>query len=270
MIKEFKIGIRVSLWLLLFGLLFFLPTTNYQLLTTYAQSCPQQTTNPRVQEGLISTPNLSNKFGNSTATCVVGSKAAFAPYRIPSYADLKSLYFDKSKSTAKLDYSGNMGEAGLSFYLNGSPPKNLIHITGFLSTNNNIGGSQTAVVFVDGDLYFSSPMTQFTYGNGNSGIVFVVGGNVYIDPSVKRIDAVIISTGRIYTAGAGCSTSTVSVQDALTINGSLISLDPGLIIFCRTLADNSQPAEKIIQQPKYLVILRNLYADTLQKWSEIP
>ena len=97
----------------------------------------------------------------------------------------------------------------------------------------------------------------------------VVKNNVNIDVGVKQIDAVIMSAGKIYTAGSGCATNNVETTNALIVNGSLISLDPGAIVFCRTLTNNSQAAERIYQQPKYLVILRNLFADTLQKWSEI-
>ncbi|MBI4039043.1 DUF1554 domain-containing protein, partial [Candidatus Daviesbacteria bacterium] len=35
------------------------------------------------------------------------------------------------------------------------------------------------------------------------------------------------------------------------------------------IANFSQPAEKIVHQPKFLVIFRNFLADTYQKWSEI-
>ncbi|MBU1000252.1 hypothetical protein KKE78_02560, partial [Patescibacteria group bacterium] len=105
-----------------------------------------------------------------------------------------------------------------------------------------------------------------------------VGGNVLIDKSVTQVDAVIISSGKIYTATNAsanpiaittCSSSSVPAGQ-LVVNGSLISLDSSKPIeFCRKLANNSQPAEQIIHQPKYLIILRNLFADTMEKWSEI-
>ncbi len=228
--------------------------------------------------GLVSTPQTGpngqgTKFNTTGACAIDPAKIPFAPYKLPSYDDLKSLYFDQAKESITIKKqidTGNMGEGGLSSYLSGG--KNLIYIKGYLSMNNNIGGSNTAVVFIDGDLYFSSPMTQFTYGNAGSGIVFIVKGNVNIDQSVNRIDAVIISAGKIYTAGANCSHNPPLVTtNQLVINGSLVSLNENNTIeFCRTLANNSTaPAERINQQPKYLVILRNLYSDTIQKWSEI-
>lgn len=141
-------------------------------------------------------------------------------------------------------------------------------------TNNNVG-----VIFVEKDLFINPSSSQIVRTVGNAGLVFIVKGNVYIAPTVTRVDAVIISQGTIYTAATDspCSTSQVSESSPgvliqpLTINGSLIALNDTLPIkFCRSLADNTQPAEIINHQVKYLVILRNLISDTWQKWSEIP
>ena len=102
-----------------------------------------------------------------------------------------------------------------------------------------------------------------------------------IDKSVKLINAVIISDNTVYTAVdllanppvTTCIKNNIDVgasTNALTINGSLISLKEGSIVFCRKLTDDFLwPAEKINQEPKYLVILKDLFSDTLQKWSEI-
>lgn len=155
----------------------------------------------------------------------------------------------------------------------------LYSITGNLTLNSNITPVDvTGVIFVDGDLNIN---TDLINANGKTGLVFVVKGDVLIDKAVKRIDAVIISSGIIYTATdksatpsptTTCEKNLVNVgasTNALTINGSLISLDPGTIVFCRTLTTNSEAAEKIVHQIKYLVILRNLFADTLLKWTEV-
>lgn len=159
----------------------------------------------------------------------------------------------------------------------------IYNINGNLTLNGNIAGNaaqdRTGVIFVNGTLNINA---NYTYGSNTSGTVFVVKGNVNINQSVTRIDAVIISEGIIYTAGGGCATNSVTEKspgvpiEALTINGSIISLnqDPALttpaIKFCRTLLNNSLPAEKINHQVKYLVILKDLISDTWQKWSEIP
>lgn len=150
----------------------------------------------------------------------------------------------------------------------------LYHINGNLGISGNITGSYTGLVFVDGDLNISA---DYYYGTSSTGpvapligTVFVIKGNINISPSVTRIDAVLISQGKIYTAGTNCAPSSVTTSP-LVINGSLISLSQdNKIQFCRTLTDNTQAAEKINHQVKYLVILKDLISDTLQKWSEIP
>ena len=169
-------------------------------------------------------------------------------------------------------------------------------IEGNLTVSGNNSGTQSGVVFVDGNLTFTG---NYCYGatgattgagdncssasspSGTIGAVFIVRGDLNIAPSVTRIDAVLISEGIIYTAGAGCSLpapATPGTNSQLVINGSLISLkqppitDPNAsyIRFCRKLSNNTLAAEIINHQPKYVVILRHLLSDTLQRWSEIP
>lgn len=230
-------------------------------------NCPVQETNPRVDKGLISTPSISNNFGNRTGTCMISDKATFAPFKIPSYVDLESLFYTQSK-TPKSD-SDATGEDGLSTAL--GTQDSIVRLSGNLGMNGNVTASGTHIVFVKGNLTFASPMTSFTYGgDGKSGLVFIVKGDVIIEPSVRKIDAVIIAAGTIYTAGSGCSNTSPVLTEQLVINGSLINLDPSKPIkFCRKLATNEEAAEKINHEPKYLVILRNLLSETLQKWSEV-
>ncbi len=232
-------------------------------------NCPAQSPYPRVVEGLISTPINYDKFGNPTGTCVIDpQKAPFRPYNIQGYADLYSLYYKQSKATTMpADPSGNIN-------ITTAAANTIYHYTN-PSGASVVGLSYSflnaaAVIFVDHDLTITGNIT----GPPSSGLVFVVGGNVAIDQFVTRIDAVIIASGTIYTAtaGNGCSSSAV-VAVPLVVNGSLISLDASKPIqFCRTLAahtNETTAAEQINEQPKYLVLLRNLYADTVQKWSEI-
>lgn len=149
------------------------------------------------------------------------------------------------------------------------------NVTGSLNISGNNSGNETGVVFVSGNLNFT---TNYTYGTPLTGTVFVVNGNINIDPAVTRIDAVLISSGTIYTAGAGCSLAiNPGTNSQLVINGSLISLsEDNKIEFCRKLGetgtkkDSTDPAELINHQVKYLVILRDLISETYQKWSEIP
>lgn len=225
--------------------------------------CRTQIPNPRVKDGLITTPILYNNFSNTTGACVVGNPASFVPYKIPDYADLKTIYYTQSKATKTVE-TGNI-------LLNPDNNRlyNYTNATG-VSADSIAYGNKIAVIFVEKDLTINRNIT------GTGGLVIVVGGDIKIATAVIQIDAVLIAGGKIYTAGgaAGCgSSSPVSAINKLVINGSLISLDSNKTIeFCRTLGagNNTTPAELINNQPKYLVILRNLYSDTLQKWSEIP
>lgn len=145
----------------------------------------------------------------------------------------------------------------------------IYYITGDLTVpvGSSITVDKTGIIFTDGNLTIN---TNLTYTNENAGLVFIAQGDIIINPSVTRIDAVLIASGHIYTAGANCSHNTPVTASQLIINGSLISLTSNNNIeFCRNLSNNNNPAEVINQQPKYLVILKDLFADTLQKWSEI-
>lgn len=175
--------------------------------------------------------------------------------------DVKIFNYAMTPTQVQNDYLGST-----------SSTDKLYHITtdgvtpGDLTISSNITVDKTGIIFVDGNLNIN---TNLTHTSNSAGLVFVVKGNVNIASTVTRIDAVIISTGSIYTAGAGCTTNSVTAG-ALTIYGSLISLDANdKIKLCRTLANNNAAAEIVKQQPKYLVILRDLYAEILQKWSEI-
>lgn len=226
--------------------------------------------------GLVSSPQTSQdiKF-NTTGACAINTPTlTFAPFKLPSYDDLKSLYYTQAKSSSTV--VKEIPQSGGRIDLGGNQD-HVYSITGDLtiSSPNDITGTQTGVIFVEGNLNIGPiSSNKLNYGNNTSGLVFIVKGNVNIAPSVTQIDAIIIAQGKIYTAGANCSlpsAATPGTDNQLVINGSLVSLDENKTIeFCRKLANNATiPAEKINQDPKYLVILRNLYSDILQKWSEI-
>lgn len=210
---------------------------------------------------LVSTPDLTGNFKSSSGTCIVDPKAASLPFRIPGYDDLKSLYYDQSKatkSTISAVSSSTVFSRDHVYYSNTN-----------LTVSGSPTGSGTQVIFINGNLTFSST-GNYSYGSATEGTVFVVKGDVNIDPTVTRIDAVIITSGTICTAYNGVSCPADQTAQQLVINGSLISLNGSNVIkFRRKLLNNSQPAEKINYQIKYLVILRNLISDTFQSWSEI-
>lgn len=209
--------------------------------------------------------------------CVENERAGFVSYKLPTYDDLKSLYFTQSKA-AKTETTPAAGGYAAEDYISSSIAAgyNVINIKGDLRLHGDISApAKPVIVFVDSNILInlSNSSYQFTYGNPNAGIVFIAKGNIDIDINVKRIDAVLIAEGAICTAfnGTNCPAGNVN-SDPLLVNGSLISLSSNsanIIKFRRLLPDNTQPAEKIHYEPKYLVILKDLFADTYQKWSEI-
>ncbi len=277
MIEYFEIGIYWYLfeihmkfiWILIVITAFIFLLFNVNLVPTHAQSCSAASASTALASGgLISAPSLgiSSRFGgNTSGVCIIDPKAAFAPFKIPSFNDLKSLYFDQAKSTvAKQTINGPATDSSLNF----SSPNNLYDIKGDLTINTANGGTGNGIVFVEGNLNITG---NYTYGTALSGTVFIVSGNVNISSSVTRVDAVIIAAGTICTAIDSNNACNLIVQtQPLVINGSLISLtNTSPIKFRRTLSNNTQPSEKINHQIKYLVILRNTVVSTIQKWSEI-
>lgn len=236
--------------------LFSLYAIHYTPYTTLAQtSCLQN----NLAEGLISSSQTVEGLGNPQKVCVISDRAAFVSYKLPTYDDLKSIYFTQSKVAKVTNNTTSLGSATDNTVYNYTNTSSDI-------TTGTYNYSGTSVIFIEGSIYINGNIT----GPTDKGLVLVVKNNVNIDRNVNRVDAVIIAGGPIYTAGVGCASSSI-VAGQLVINGSLISLNQANPpVFCRNLNDNSQAAEKIVWQPKYLVILKDLFSDIYQKWSEIP
>lgn len=276
-IKNQKSGIK-GLVLIIGFLLLSLPIilNFYPSPPALAQSSACLGATPFRADGLVDTPNLSGKFNTSSGTCVIDPKASFANFKIPSFDDLKVQFYTQAQNSSTItkhtEVASPQNLPGGKIDLGG----NKDHLYSFsdnvtITSNSNFTGNNNGVIFVSKDLTIG-PLdnNQLTIVSDTTGLVFVVGGNVNIDSSVTRIDAVIISSGTIYTAGNGCHTSQTAVGNTLIINGSLISLNPiAPIQFCRKLPTNNSPAEIINWQAKYLAILNNLFAAPFQKWSEI-
>jgi len=209
-------------------------------------------------EGLISALSVGGgTFGNSAQTCVLDPQSVYREFKVPSYTDLEDQFFTLSRSTAKK--SSQIGTGTINFSGNG------IYLqTSSLSMSGPVAGSGVQIIFVRGDLNITDNI-NYAGTNPDSGIVFVVSGNINIYSNVTRVNAVLISSGIICTAyeSGACLTGT-TITPRLTIDGSLISLNktdlaPGTsaIKMVRNLANNILSAEKINKQPKYLYILRN-------------
>lgn len=231
---------------------------------------------------------ISGTFGTtigSASPCVLDPKAFLNPRErgvpVDSYEALKTLYFTKASST-----NSSFNKVTLTctscnetnIPLDSTAGKDALYL---VPTNLtiNVGGSiagintQTGVIFVDGKLTIN---TNIISTANNKGLVFVTIDDVLIDKNVTAVDAVIISEGQICTASDE-NTCPDTLSDAgstqqLLIKGGLVSINPAKPIkFRRNLVNNDiNAAEKIIAQPKYLAILRDIFASPWQKWTELP
>ncbi len=257
--------------------LYILHSTFY-IVHAQSTNCSGGSTTSRA-EGLVTTPALAGIFNTSSGRCITNEqRAAFVSFKIPTYEDLKSIYYTQSKprsTVTKHPPVASLSDLPNSRVNVGETTDHIYSFTGDLNITSpsDFSGNNTGIIFIDKNLNFGPllPSNKFKQGTKDSGIVFVVGGDVVIDSSLTDIDGVIIASGTIYTAGSGCGTSSVQTTKQLVINGSLVSLnDTKPIKFCRKLADNSKAAEKVNWDPKYLSLLKDIFADSLQKWSEVP
>ncbi len=260
------------LLLLAGGLFGLIPNTSLHP-PVQAQASGNCSTSINRSNGLVATPNITGSFGTSAGVCVIDPAASFVPYKIPTYDELKSLYFDQvapnPPTVDKNTINGNSDGNAMNFTGN---KYHLFYITGNLSLTQSINGDDSGIIFVGGNLNLGPvPSGQFVQGNGTHGIIFVVQGDINIDVDVIRIDASLIGNGNIYTAGANCAVTSVLTNNPLIINGSLIEINSVKAIkFCRNLRDNTKgAAEQVNYQPKYLYIMKDMLSEKIQRWSEV-
>lgn len=255
----------------------FILQTNSSVLAQSTSSCFTDTENPRVKGGLISArgedgslpSDTRDKFRSDVGKCIIGSGAAQADYELHTYEGLKGKFYDRSNSPAK--------EPKPVTSLPRTFTENKIYrADGNITVSNSPTGQGAVVVFIDGNLTIDVNLVYPpSAGNADAGgLVFVVKGDIYINKDVTRVDSVLISSGTICTAyvdvGEGLSSCTATETEQLVVNGSLISLDSAKpISFVRTFEVNEEPAEIINWQPKYLVILKDIFSETLHRWSEV-
>lgn len=267
-----------------------------------AQCSPVDSGEIRVDRGLISANNqapFSPKSAVSSVYCVSGSGAIIPDWALIKYKDLKTLYYDQAKTgLSKTRLTGNQNNISLStpegLYWVTSTSGNREATDNDLIINTNPATDKTGVIFVDGDLLINSAIM---HPSNTTGLVFIVQGRILINRSVAQVDAFLISYGQklgptpatdtnampFCSAWDGSSRDLINcVDDAtnpvrLTINGSVISLNtelPGRLAqapqFVRQKSDATlQPAEIINYQPKYLVILKNIFSRDLKIWKEV-
>ncbi|MDO8638087.1 MAG: NBR1-Ig-like domain-containing protein [Candidatus Daviesbacteria bacterium] len=239
------------------------------------------TTNPiRSSAGLLSSFSLNhattiNKFSTSEY-CLINEKASIPPFSVPNYNDMKAVYFDKmdkaktpasSYTTEKI--TGNATQGNIQSKLD-NLKDTIINVTGDVDINgpfNQPNKSRVIVIFINGKFTISNNI-DYSKDIASRGLVFVVSGNVNINPSVTEVNAFIITYGQFCSAPQDDGSCVTTVAPALNIKGSVISLGTVSPKFVRTLADNATPAEVITYQPKYMVILKDIFSRTLSIWKE--
>lgn len=233
--------------------------------------CKVTNSNPRVN-GLITggeIPNESKLYRTSTSACTIGNGSYILP-TYNTYENWVTKYFDKSTKTGlKSTTLANdwMSQLGKKLY-RVPGPVDINAVTVFT-------GGRT-VIFIDGDLNITK---NLKINAPSKALVFITGGNINIGSNVTQADGVFISFGTICTAfeNGSCPSSSVITNNALTVHGSLISLkdpkngnDDEALKLKRSLVDNSQPAELVNFEPRYLALLNDLLTSDLQVRFEDP
>src|SRR5687767_12351828 len=111
----------------------------------FAQSCTSTTARAT---GLVSAPQVTagSKFGTSSGACIIDPKAAFTPYKVPSYNDLKSLYYTQSKSgVRKQEIAGNPSQGT---FTSAFTSNDILFVNGDLPNLNYTGTTKPSVIFV--------------------------------------------------------------------------------------------------------------------------
>lgn len=260
--------------------------------TLAAATCPTGS----FSEGLVTGGSLSN-VSAVKGNCISGNEVVYDVSDLPSYQTLKKNYYEKARANGFLvrkPISGPADETRIDSNDAKTPPAEpltesvIFNVTGDLNINNNFANTQnTKLIFVDGNLNIGDPNNasnpfstgaDFVYDNPQGGVIFIVQGSININSRIVKLDAVLISSGvkpdksnTTYTIctsydGNCMSLSQNKVTDRLVVNGSLISLNPEIAItFSRNNPNTTNvPAELVNQQPKFLVILKDLLTSTLE------
>lgn len=232
----------------------------------------------KVESGLISAPSLSFFEALTTGTgvsCIGSNRAVIPQFAITTYDEMKTLYYDQATCTGcKNPLTGNRTNADINLPASGNDK--LYWISGNLTLDQEINPiGKSGVIFVDGNLFINNKQTNNNNTTGTTGLLFIVQGKIYIKPDVDQIDAFMISYGGFCSAYQAtdpidcADTAVINQQRQLTINGSVISLSSTAPEFVRQKATQTTAAETINYEPKYLVILKDIFARDLKIWKEV-
>ena len=225
--------------------------------------------------------NANNRFSTS-GKCVIGKPAGIPRFSLTSYEEMKSLYFDQAKLDTRADVISRISETATQSSLfpatsdlADTGKDKIYEVKGNFTVDSDMSVSKAAVLFINGNLEIESDLTDDEVG---SGLVFLVSGDAHIKDTVKTVNAFIITWGQFcsaWTGGPACDPVGDNINPAkpLTVKGSIIALNPQQEPkFVRSLDWTNNwfsPAEKLIYQPKYLSLLKNIFARDLTVWSEL-
>jgi hypothetical protein len=118
----------------------------------------------------------------------------------------------------------------------------------------------SAVLFVNGDLVVNADVEL----GGSGAIVFVVGGDVYVDKKVNNLSGAFLVDGAFDTAYNGGRN-----LDTLHIWGSVKAESIKLSRSLSSKDNINDPAEEIHFEPKYFWLLKGLLGDRQLEWREM-
>ncbi len=207
-------------------------STNYFLPTTIlaqAPSCIQQPgETARVEGGLISATDRAagDKFGSSEGVCAISNRASFTP---PTYADLKSKFYDQAKTTSSDAALSSLNSENLirnaSFETKGSSEETLANwtISGTGSRSADRGantGCFTAKTQGPSDISQTVSVSP--------GVTYTLSGSIFTTDPAAKIEAV-----------GGCSASTPQTNAWKQINCSFIPTSSSVTVRLSTSSSAS-------------------------------
>src|SRR3989344_1435206 len=84
------------------AVLLILSTSPKSPIFAQSENCSGGNIIPRA-EGLVSAPSLTGIFNTTTGACITNeARAAFVSYKVPTFSELKSIYYDQAKSNTTL------------------------------------------------------------------------------------------------------------------------------------------------------------------------
>jgi hypothetical protein len=213
---------------------------------------------------------------NGTANYGSGSGSVagldIANYSISNTSVYNKYYTLYNKYLTSIDLSSlNNLSATSGYYINASPGDLVIqNIPTALKTVTNTN----YVIFVNGNLFIRDNFTITK--NGNESVVFIVSGNIGIDPSITKVEGVYLADGIIDTSCSGNSfdvNNKCSPNTGDTSGGSTLTLDGlffahGGFSLDRYATPGSTPGEIFSARPDLVLATTPSLGQKVYSWKE--